>query len=105
MSHLLDNDDVLLLTAIGTAKIERTPSSAPYMTSDTSPKITRAHLKEYHNLMILSWLLTVPPKHWKESWQELKTCKTGFAAVAINEDTVKAAAKETPPRNLYNDVI
>ena len=31
--------------------------------------------------------------------------KAGLTAVAINEDTAKAAAKETPPRNLYNEVI
>ena len=31
--------------------------------------------------------------------------KAELTAVAINEDTIKDAAKETPPRNLYSEVI
>ncbi|OAX32842.1 hypothetical protein K503DRAFT_804881 [Rhizopogon vinicolor AM-OR11-026] len=57
-------------------------------------------LKEYDSAMII-----VCPTKALEEEMELKMRKAGLTAVAINEDTAKAAAKETPPRNLYNEVI
>ncbi|OJA21385.1 hypothetical protein AZE42_11447 [Rhizopogon vesiculosus] len=43
-------------------------------------------------------IIVCPTKTLGEE-MELKICKAELTAVAINEDTVKATAKETPPRN------
>ncbi|OAX38465.1 hypothetical protein K503DRAFT_782845 [Rhizopogon vinicolor AM-OR11-026] len=50
-------------------------------------------------------MIIVCPTKTLEEEMKLKMRKAGLTAVAINEDTVKAAAKEMPPRNLYNEVI
>ncbi|OAX42689.1 hypothetical protein K503DRAFT_796908 [Rhizopogon vinicolor AM-OR11-026] len=92
ISHLLDNDDMLLLTATGTGKTDtfiRTMHVIRYLTEN------HASAPEGVSFPHDPAMVIVCPTKALEEEMELKMRKAGLTAVAINEDTVTLFAART----------